>query len=118
MKPRRRPGASTLENEPRYSVPSGQRAANGFGGASSYQRSPYGLSSTSGTLARCAAATIASRRSFGITRPVGFWKLGSTYMKRVPRGNAATASGSGPSASPATDANSGSFGLKACSAPR
>ena len=109
MKPRRRPGASTLENEPRYSVPS--RPARGErlrGGASSYQRSPYGLSSTSGTLARCAAATMASRRaSDGITRPVGFWKLGSTYMKRVPSGSAATASGNGPSASPATDANSG-----------
>jgi hypothetical protein len=61
---------------------------------------------------------MASRRCAGTTRPVGFWKLGSAYMKRVPRGKAATASGSGPSASPATDTNAGSFGLKACRAPR
>ena len=99
-------------------MPSAQREASGFGGSSSYQSSPYGLSSTSGMLARWAAATTASRRSAGITRPVGFWKFGSTYMKRVPCGNAAMPSGSGPSASPGTDANFGSFGLKACNAPR
>ena len=36
----RRPGASTLENEPRYTPPSGLRAVNGSGGGPSNQRSP------------------------------------------------------------------------------
>ncbi len=57
-----------------------------------------------------------------MVRPVGFWKLGSTYRKRALSAPlpalAARSSISTPSLSLATDTTWGSMGAKACSAPR
>ncbi|MNY82876.1 hypothetical protein D3C86_2252410 [compost metagenome] len=57
-----------------------------------------------------------------MVRPVGFWKLGSTYKKRALLAPVPTlafrSSISTPSSSLATDTTFGSMGVKACSAPR
>jgi hypothetical protein len=65
----------------------------------------------------------AARRASVMVRPVGFWKLGSTYRKRARCRSAlpalaAKSSTSMPSSSLATLTTSGSIGINACSAPR
>ena len=51
-------------------------------------------------------------------RPVGFWKFGSEYSRRAPLATWSIEDGTRPSSSVATEANSGRYTEKACSAPR
>ena len=51
-------------------------AASRSTGSPSRRSALYGSSSTSHRFAAAAASAIAARRSAGIVRPVGFWKVG------------------------------------------